>query len=389
MTRFAKVALPVVLLLGASLIAAFLIQSRPEARQRAAAPPALLVDVINARRQAVTFEVTTQGTVTPRTETVFISEVAGQIIEVAPSFVAGGQFEKGDVLVRIDPRIYESQVKRAGANVAKARTQVATENALAGYALKDWERLREFDDDAKPASDLLLRKPQLAAALAELESALAEFEKAEGDLERTVVRAPYDGIIREKLADVGQYVNSAAPVAAAFATDYAEVRLPLTQQDLRYVDVPEWGQKDSHNPAVELSAEIGGEIHRWDAVLVRTEAVFDPETRVIHAVAQVSDPYNIHTRRPEPLRIGTFVAARISGRGAGDLFVLPRHALYRGNTVWLVDDERRIFASPVNVVRSDETSVFISDGLEDDAKVCITPIDQPLPGMPVRFRDGS
>ena len=82
------------------------------------------------------FKVTSRGTVSPRTETTLVSEVSGQIVAVSPAFVSGGFFKKGDVLIRMDPRIYEANLKRARAEVAKARTGVATEHALAGYALE-------------------------------------------------------------------------------------------------------------------------------------------------------------------------------------------------------------------------------------------------------------
>ena len=230
MARSLKFILPVAFLALASLISFVLVQSRPAAMLQAPQPPALLVSTLVAERESVTFKVESQGSVTPRTETTLVSEVAGQIIEVSPAFVAGGFFRAGDVLLRIDPRNYETQVKVARAEVAKARTQVATENALADYALNDWQRLREFSKDAKAASDLTLRKPQLAAALAELESADAALEKARRDLARTVIRAPYHGMVRSKRADIGQYVSTATAIADTFAIDYAEVRLPLSQR---------------------------------------------------------------------------------------------------------------------------------------------------------------
>lgn len=187
MARTLKILLPIAFILLASIIALVLIQSRPKAAQTAAPAPALLVSVASAVREPVRFVVRTQGAVSPRTETTLVSEVAGQIVEVAPAFVSGGFFNKGDVLLRIDPRNYESAVKRASAGVAQARTQVATENALAGYAYEDWKRLRDLDDSTQEASDLTLRKPQLQEALAALEAKEAELEMAQEDLNRTVI----------------------------------------------------------------------------------------------------------------------------------------------------------------------------------------------------------
>ena len=295
-------------------------------------PPSLLVDVAVAKRQPVTFMVHTQGAVTPRTSTTLVSEVSGQIVEVAPAFVKGGFFGQGDVLVRIDPRNYQTALKRARSEVAKARTKVATEHALAAYAYEDWQRLRSLDATEAQASDLALRKPQLAEAVAGLEFAEADLEKATEDLDRTVIRAPYDGMVRDKRADVGQYVNVGTALADTFAIDYAEVRLPLPQSELQYLHLP---RQDSPPLPVSLQADIGGVRHSWDGRVVRTEGVFDADSRVLHVVAQVDDPYNMKSAaHQEPLRIGTFVTAAIEGRDGGDLFVIPRHSLQRGRSLW-------------------------------------------------------
>ncbi len=383
---FAKAVLPFIVLLLAAVVTGALIANRPEAQQQPSAIRPLTVEVVIAERQPVQFEVDSRGEVTPRTETLLMSEVSGQIVEVSESFVAGGFFRKGDVLVRIDPRNYETAVKRARASVAKARTQVSTENALAGYALKDWERLQALRAAPKEASDLTLRKPQLAQALAELELAEAELEKANGDLARTAIYAPYDGMVRSKSADVGQYVNTGSPLVSIFATDHAEVRLPLTANDLRFVRIPD--ATDAFLPVVRLRAEVAGVENLWNARLVRTEGVYDTESRVLYAVAQVDDPYLQQAPgQAEPLRVGTFVTATIEGRDAGALFRLPRDVLYRGDRVWVVNQDDKLEPRQVEVVRTDTANVYIDKGLNAGDRVCLTRLTSPLPGTRVQLSD--
>ena len=390
-----RVVTPLAVLIVAAGIAAALVLNRPEAKQQPRQPPVLLVETLTAARVPTTFTVTTQGEIIPRTETTLISEVSGQIVSVAPSFVSGGFFKKGEVLARIDPRIYDARLKRARANVAAAKTQVATENALAGYALEDWHRLQEVRDDAEwlrahqshghnksTPSDLALRKPQLAAALAALESAEAELVEAEGDLKRTTIRAPYRGMVREKHSDVGQFVKPGDRLARTFAVDYAEARLPLNQADLQFLELP---QHTGATPVVvTLTATIAGADQRWSGAVTRTEGIFDSRTRVLHAVAQIQDPYGIDSKRAEPLRIGTFVNAEIQGKQAGPLFAVPRHAVYRGTTVWLVDEDDRLRATEIDVVRADTDYVYVDRGLNEGDRICITPMEQPLPGLLVR-----
>jgi len=369
-----KFALPIVVLLGALLITSWLIVQRPVPAQKRPDPPVLLVDAIVAELASVRLKVHAQGSVTPRTETSLTGEVAGQIIEVFPQFVSGGFFKRGDVLVKIDDRTYRAEVKRSQAAVAAAETLITREQGLSDYALQDWRRL----NPDKEATDLALRKPQLAEARANLQSALADLERKEGDLERTVVRAPYDGMIRQKLADVGQFVGAGTQLAVIFASDVAEIRLPLPDKDLPFVEL-------KAQPPVEVTANIGGTDYYWRGKIVRTEGVFDEQSRVLYVVAQIADPYNQDGESwAYPLRIGTFVGANIEGLRADNLVVLPRSALRRDNRVWTIDSNNRLVPKTVSVLRTDASSVYINSGLEDNELVCLTLLENPLPGTVVR-----
>ena len=383
MTRFWKISLPFIFI-GVSTIVAFaMFAARPEAEFTAPEPPSLLVQVQTIERQPVTFTVRSQGSISPRTQTTLVAEAQGQIIEVSAAFVSGGFFRKGDVLIRIDPRNYASAVKRARADVARAATQLETESALAGYAEKDWERLRKVNPLQAPATELALRKPQMKQAIAELQSTEADLEKAMGDLDRTVIRAPYDGLVRDKIADVGQYVSPGSQLGVAFAVDVAEVRLPVTQGDLQYIDIN--ALRFNTPIEVSLTAKLGGTDFTWQAVVHRSEGVFDATSRVLYLVAEIVDPYDLDGSGQVPLLMGTFVAAEIRGREAGELVLVPRHALQRGSTLWLVDDNQKIFPREVEVVRRDDDFAYIAGGVEAGERYCVTPLDQPLPGMKVRL----
>jgi len=360
-----------------------MVQTRAAPTQMEREIPVLLVDAIEARREPVFFRVNTQGAVTPRTESNLVSEVSGQIVEVASNYVAGGFFRKGELLLRIDPRNYQSALKSAQANVARVQTQVAKENALANFALDDWKTLRDLNASTGPISDLALRKPQLAEAIAESISAEAALEKAQEDLNRTSIRAPYDGMVQEKRADVGQYVNTGSQLALIFATDYAEIRLPITQRELALIDLPSADGSSLPLP-VTLTSRVGTILHTWQGLIVRSEGVFDSASRVLYVVAQVEDPYNQSSGNGEPLRIGTFVTANIQGRFGGALFTIPRHALQRGETLWIIDEQQKIYPRDVQIVSTDEEYAYVDGGLMNGDRYTITPIDQPLPGMPVR-----
>ena len=374
-------------ILGVSLAIAILLYLQEEPpRTNEIEQPTMLVDVVRAQVDSAQITVRAQGSVIPRTQTTMISEVAGLIMEVSPAFVAGGFFSKGDVLVRIDDRNYRAEVKRAEAAVAAAQTTINRETGLAEFAREDWERARKLLNSSKGASDLALRKPQLAEAYAQLEFARADLEKRLGDLDRTVIRAPYDGLVREKLADLGQFVNAGSPVASTFAVDVAEIRLPLPDKELPFLDLNDTKLKQGRGPKVTFSALIGGRTHSWTGSIVRTEGVFDERSRVLYVVAQVDDPYNQQASNwPHPLRIGTFVEARIEGERLENVIRLPRSVLRGDNRVWTVTVVDTLQPVTVDVIRSDERSILVSSGLTDGQLICTTLLDNPLPGTPVRF----
>lgn len=387
---------PVVVLLVAVGITTLLVVNRPEAQQREVEPPVLYVQTIVAELRTEHFRIRAQGTVGPRVETSLVSEVSGQVVSRAPSFVAGGFFRKDQVLLEIDPRNYRAEVARSEAMVAQARTAIARELVLAGLPADEWQRLRRLSIDDAELEDLALRKPGLAQALAELESASAMLEKARGDLERTRIRAPYDGLVRQRRADIGQFVNAGTPLADTFAVDRAEVRLPLKQNDLPFLDLPPPGAEAAPEdaPRVQLSTDIGGQRHSWEGRLVRTEGVFDPSSQVLYGVVEVDDPYGIDRQdrseideSRQPLRMGTFVSAVLEGRLARDVIRLPRHTLRPGDRVWVVVEGEIIEPRDVHVLRRDEAWVWIDDGLEAGARVTVTPVSNPLPGTPVRVTD--
>ena len=379
-----KGVLPIIVLGGALAVVFFIMTREQPTFDINVEPPSVLVRAATASREPVTFYVESHGSVAPRTRTPLTTEVSGKIIEVAPFFESGGFFRKGDVMIRIDSRNYATAVKSAQASVAQSKTQLATELAMTSVAEKDWERAQQLGSALEEYPELALRKPQLAEMQAKLDSAQAQLEKATGDLARTVIRAPYDGMVVRKLADLGQYVGTGSQIAETFSVDVAEVRLPITQNDLSFLSIPN-GKDDETVPTV-LEASIGRTVHTWDAEVVRSEGVFETSSLVMHVVAQVKDPYDLSGNGREALRIGTFVRARIQGNYAGELFVIPRDAIDEGTRLWIIDDNMQIQPRELSIIRSDREFSYVDNGIEDGDQYCITPIAQPIPGMRVRFR---
>lgn len=381
MRKFMKYTLPLGIFVLAIVVFIVLITigqaQRPERVEESR--QAVLVDVIEAEARLVNFTVNSQGSVQPRTETTLVAEVSGKISSVAPDFIAGGFFEAGEVLLEIDPSDYRTALKRAQASLASQQARLADERARSEQALRDWRNLGRTGEP----SDLVLRKPQVQEAIANVEAAEADVDKARRDLERTRISVPYDGLVKRKLVDIGQFVSPGSQLGVTFAIDTAEIRLPLSTDDVAYVDLPSATRAgEDEYPLVTLSAVQAGERRTWQARIVRTEGVVDETSRAIYAVAQVVDPYGVLGQsKQDELKVGTFVRAEIQGRSAGTVVVLPRRALQQDNTVLIANSERELEVRPVTVVRAEPHEVYISTGVEDGERVITTTLEAPIPGM--------
>jgi RND family efflux transporter MFP subunit len=358
------------ILVVAFAIAAGLAQLKPEPPKNEDQELDPLVEVIVLKVSTESFRIDSQGTVKPRTQTVVSAEVLGSVVSISPKFVAGGVFKAGETLMRIDPTNYTVAVDKAEALVA--------------------QRQIEFDGAQKLRSQGYRAESELASAVAALASAQAELVSARRNLERTHIRLPYAGMVLSKDADLGQFVNPGTILGVTFATDLAEVRLPLTDQDLAFVDMPDASAVSAtgsgSGPAVSLMAIQKGKITNWDAQIVRSEGVVDERSRVTYAVAQIDDPYQLESDGT-PLPIGTFVSARIDGAANVDVIRIPRTALRGADQVLVVDDENTIQIRTVDILRADNQYAYVRGGVTAGERITTTAIEAPTNGMSVRTPD--
>lgn len=382
MRRVLQFAIPVVLLLVGGFGAMALKESYtpPETEPVVVEPP--IVEVLEVTRELVRLTISAEGTVSPRAESELAPEISGRVVSVSPSLAIGGFFSSGDELLRVDGREYELAVTRARAAVAQAELRVATEQQEGAVARAEWEDLV-----AGEPTPLALRLPQLAEAKAALASAEATLEQAQFDLERTSVKAPFDGRVRRKQVDLGQYVQRGQPFATLYSTDVAEISLPIPDQELEFVNLPLAyvnASNTNEGPRVVLSTEFGGKTYEWRGRIVRTDGEIDPETRMVRAIAQVQNPYaqSKNSRRP-PLAVGMFVEAEIQGRGVQTI-VLPRTALRGADQVWVVTANNRLEFRQIDVLRMERDRVLVRGGVEPGDRICLSNIEAAVQGTEVR-----
>ena len=381
-----KILLPLIVL-AACAIAAFKINENPsQALKGKQAKQALLnVDAIPLARSSYTVKLKAYGEVRPRTEGTLVSQVSGTLTKVSPRFQNGGFFEKGEPLAQIDNRDYVAAVTMSESDLIQAQFELEEESARGTQAEANWKRIGK----GKQASELVLRKPQLAAARARVASARAALDKAKLDLQRTEIRAPYAGRIVDKKVDVGQFVSSNTELADIYAIDYVEVRLPLSPRQVEYLTIPEQyrgeDSKPLKGPDVEMIARQGHRQYFWQGFISRAESALDSNNRQLYVIAQLNDPYRQREDGAPPLKIGQFIEAIINANTLDNVFVIPRAALYQGKTVVLVENDLLV-RRDVEVIWTDEKNAVVNHNLKAGEWLVTTPLGNPVSGTRVAIR---
>ncbi len=298
----------------------------------------------------------TQGNVRPHDQITLNSEVAGRIVRISSSFEDGAFFTKGELLLELDTADFKAALTTAEAQIARTTASHALEQAQANQARESWEKLA-LDEDPDP---LVLRIPQLRQAEANMKSATAQYERARRDLERTQIRAPFYGRVRQRTVGIGQSIRTSTGLGTIFASDYAEVRLPISGIDLPLLDLPEVvGDPSVH---VELRDTLNPESDTvWEASIIRTEGALDPDTLELFAIAKVDDPFGLKTGKP-PLRIGQPVTATVSGKILRDVMALPRIAVKKLDQIYLIDQTRlTLHRRTIKPIWADARHIIIRD----------------------------
>ena len=387
MPRFVKIAAPFAILFVTIAGAVLIARSGEDPVREEPVQAALLVDVVQPNIKKGAFTIRAQGTVSPRVQTSLVSEVSGKIISMSEDFVAGGVFAGDQVLARIDPSDYETALLAAEAELAAAQATLADEQARSDAAREDFRRL--YGDSREP-TDLLLRLPQVARAKAAVQAQQASVERARRNLERTRITLPFNGMVRSRGANLGQYVTTGTNLGVAFSTDKAEVRLPVSESDLAFLDIPLTESGSNIDRPVTLIGSVAGQPARWNARLVRTEGVVDSNTRLTYLVVVIEDPYGLEPDADKPaLPMGTFVEAQIPGRDASGLVLLPAEALHDGNRVYLAGEDDELEIREVEIVRATPREVYVSGPLGADDRVIITAIPAPVPGLKLNVREAD
>ena len=383
-----KVMIPVVILIATYFISQIIVKNPPKSnRDKGKATAQITVETKTLSLQRYPVVINSFGTVQPRTKSELVSQASGEINQVSAQFRDGGFFEKGDVLVQLDDRDHLAEVNINQASLLSAKQVLLEEQARAEQALIDWNRL----GNGSAPSALVLRKPQVAAAEAQVLSAKAKLAKAQLMLERTQVVAPYAGRILKKHVDLGRVVSSNTQLADIYAVDYVEIRLPISNKDLSFMILPEeyrHSNAETQGSIVTLTSDLIGK-QQWQGQIVRTEGAIDENSQQLYIVAQIDDPYDAsNISKVAPIKIGQYVNAEIAGKTVEQALVIPNSAIYQGSYVYVVEkieNKNVLKRRDINIRWQNSHDAIIDTGLNVGESLVLTPLGQVSSGTPVKL----
>ena len=424
------------ILLGAILIAAVLILLRSDPEEK---PPTEQIPLVQAEPLEIrsgNLMIMGAGTVRAREELTLAAEVAGKLVYVNPALREGQLIGRGETLFRIDTSDYRNAVQTAQADVAsqtvsvmQAREEVALAkaelarfqqrggNAFVSVDSSDYAAQilppdmlakktatnRKQPEQSMSANGLATREPQLKSAQAGLRRAEAKLADARTALKRTVVTAPFSGIVKAEQIALGSFVQPGQSLGSIVGTADYEAVIPLSEKEAALI--PRLFQAGA-GTRIEASiySEYGGIRYRWSAYVDRVNRLLNPQTRTIDIFLRIPNPLrgggapaaqqnghrqNATASSAPPLFVGSFVEAEITGKAIKEYAILPLSALKADNKIWLVRDNKLHIVTAEILQRTDKTALISASGLGQKPLVVTGSLKIATEGLRVRVAKPS
>jgi len=376
-----KIILPMLILLIGAAGLLLLIKMKPSPQHQPPEFRGVLVEVRELQTGPHQVQVRATGTVKPEEEIVLVSEVNGKVAWLSPKLVNGGFFRAGETVLKIEADDYRLAAERTRAEVARAEVALLSEQERAKVALQEWQRIK-LPNKGEPGA-LVSRKIQLQQEQANLAAAQATLKQAELNLQRTVIKAPFNGRIRQESVDLGLYLRIGTTVGTLAGTDRAEILVPLPADEISWLTIPKAGASAAGSKA--RISKPGPQTTNWEGQIVRSLGEIDPGSRMATIVVAVDDPYQLHKKSSLPeLPNGQFVEILLQGLVLDQVFELPRSALRENDRIWIMDAQNRLRIVPVDVVRQEPELAVVRGDIGEGAKLVVTSIPGAADGMLLR-----
>jgi RND family efflux transporter MFP subunit len=374
------------LIIGAGIAgASYLIKTSPKASRKPPKKTIPLVSVTPIRFGNEPITVPAMGTVVPTRKIELKTSVSGEVIWVHPAFCEGGHLKKGEIILKIDPSDYRLGMIEQKAQVAQAKYALALELGHQEVARREWDLISKGKSVTQADQDLALRKPHLQKAKADLEAAEALLTQERRNLERTLIKAPFNAMVSDIKVDVGSNLAAQTTLATLTGTDRYWVKVSIPTDRLKWITIP--NRKDQTGSKVTIYQ--GNNHHNSqtrEGNVVRLMGDLDPQGRMARVLVAVDDPLNLayNLKKRQPLFMGAFVQADLIGKEVSQVARLARSNLHADNTVWVMTKEGTLSIRTVSILFRDPESVLVKQGILAGEQLIVSNLPAPVDGMQVR-----
>lgn len=329
-----------------------------------AAPPLTVSTVVLNVQDSYAIPQDFVGQIEPRRAAVLGFETGGTLAEIAVD--EGWQVTQGAILAQLDTRVLDAQLRqqRAAREALVAQRELAELTAERQEALAD----RNFSSQQR-ADETRLRVVELEARLAEVDAAIVGVEV---QIDKAMIRAPFDGVIGRRLADDGTRVAPSEPVVEVLERAAPRLRIGLAPETAATLE------RDR-----PYTVTIAGADH--EAWLESRRGDIDTRTRTLPVLFELRGtdaaalPYGLVTRLS--------VTREVPGRGAW----VPLSALAEGTRgLWNLmridrtgTDGPVVVREAVEILYADETRAYVRGGLTDSMEIVTDGIHRVAAGQRV------
>lgn len=341
-------------------------KKEPEQRQ-------LVVSAQTVAPGKIAAEIIAYGRLKSAQPVVINSEVNGTLEQGEVDFRPGQRFRRGQLLIKVDARQIELDIKSSKSELLKALATVLPEIRVdfpdAYGVWQEYFNRCSFDRPVPKLPEAANNNIKLYLSRFNVYSIYFSIRDLEIMREKHFIRAPFDGAIVAADLRTGSNVRSGTRIGEIISLEELEMVVPLTVEDVQWIEM--------ERPVVLTSAEIRGE---WHGRIRRIGKTVDPQTQTVQVYILIDEADDLYD--------GIFLKAGIPGRTIEPAVRIPRKALYREQYVYLIEDGV-LALRPVDVVRSEPESVIIAAGLSA-GDVLVTDVLQGVsPGMPARVKNGA
>lgn len=379
------------LILGTGIAgASYITNTSPKARKKPPVKTASMVQVEALQKSSERVVVPAMGTVIPAREIALKARVFGEITVLHPEFIEGGFLKQGAQALRIDPEDYELAVAEKQSQFTNATYELKLELGRQEVAKREWELLNGETPAKGRDGELALRKPHLEKVQADLAAAEAELTQAKLNLERTVIRAPFNSVVRIKNVDLGSQVSVNDQLAELVGTDEYWIQVSIPVDRLKWITIP----RTNGDMGSEVRIFYGNNsetTHERIGTVLKLLSDLEAEGRMARVLVSVRDPLGLKTLKAKrlPLLIGQYVRVEIQGRELKNVVRIARTALRDNRTVWILGDDGRLDIRDVDIVWRDTNTVLVKDGIKDGERLIVSDLTTPVEGMEVRMTGSS